>query len=400
MQDTMPGEGLDDTPEALRVAVRAAFDDAWVDLGYTAPNTGTYPWLWLWDSCFHSLVWAELGEPDRALRELTAALSTQDPSGFVPHMGYQLDSERPVELWGRRGSSSITQPPMYGHAVAELTRSGVEVPHALVDQAVEGIRFLLLQRARDPSGLIRVVHPWETGCDDSPRWDHFCPGGGHHPDRWRAHKFHLLDTIERGPRGEPLDNPAFAVAPVGFNALVAWNAIEIATLTGDEQLRAGATDLAEALAGRWSADHRTWVDAGDSARSSGGVRTADALLPLLVCDTPSVRAAAVAELDHRDGFAGVYGPRGVHRAEPTYRPATYWRGPVWPQIAYLLWVAIGRDGNGTEAAVAERLRRATLMGARRSGLAEYWHPDTGSGLGAIPQGWAGLALLLDEAPTS
>lgn len=43
---------------------------------------------------------------------------------------------------------------------------------------------------------------------------------------------------------------------------------------------------------------------------------ADALLPLLVCDTSSVRAAAVAELDHPDGFAGVCGPPSWERGSP------------------------------------------------------------------------------------
>ena len=38
--------------------------------------------------------------------------------------------------------------------------------------------------------------------------------------------------------------------------------------------------------------------------------------------------------------------------------------------------------------------RTTVAGAGASGLAEYWNPDTGAGLGAIPQSWSGLALVL------
>ena len=58
---------------------------------------------------------------------------------------------------------------MYGHAVAELRRRGIDVPDELAERAHAGLRFLVRERARDPeSGLITVVHPWETGCDDSP----------------------------------------------------------------------------------------------------------------------------------------------------------------------------------------------------------------------------------------
>ncbi len=78
----MPGDPPDRT-QKLRDDVLAALDAAWVsDVGYTAPNTEVYPWLWLWDSCFHSLIWADLGDEQRALAELTAALSSIDDAGF------------------------------------------------------------------------------------------------------------------------------------------------------------------------------------------------------------------------------------------------------------------------------------------------------------------------------
>jgi hypothetical protein len=57
----------------------------------------------------------------------------------------------------------------------------------------------------------------------------------------------------------------------------------------------------------------------------------------------------------------------------------------------LLWVAATRTGR---ADVASAIATSTVAGAARSGLAEYWHPDTGEGLGAVPQSWTGLALLM------
>lgn len=389
----MPGDPPDRTPD-LRRAVAAALDAAWVpSMGYTAPNTDVYPWLWLWDSCFHSLVWAELGAPDRAVAELDAALSTIDPAGFVAHMGYQLDPERSVELWQRRGASSITQPPMFGHTIAELVRRGIEVPRPLVDAAGRGLWHLLHDRRRR-AGLIEVVHPWETGCDDSPRWDDLCPGDGFDLERWRAHKVDLLARVERGPTGAPVHNPDFAVASVGFNALVAFNAVELATVSGDGALVDAAGELVAALDTRFDRDRRTWVDAGPTAAGSGRSRTADGLLPLLVTADADARHRVVEELLDEDAYAAAFGPRGVHIGEPSHSASTYWRGPVWPQLAYLLWVALGRAG---ETDPAEVVRTTTVSGAIESGLAEYWNGDTGAGLGAVPQSWTGLALLMAVA---
>ena len=398
MSTTMPDPETDPTVEQVATAVRVVMDDAWVDLGYTAPNTDVYPWLWLWDSCFHVLIWAELGDSDRDRSELRRTLETQDAAGFVPHMGYQLDPEVPVDLWGRRGSSSITQPPMFGHAIAELVRRGIEVEPDLVDRAQDGLRFLLEDRWRDPeSGLLTVVHPWETGCDDSPRWDHYCPGEGFDLETWRRHKVDLLAGIERGAAGEPLANPGFAAAPVSFSALTVWNARELASVSGDAALLVAADELADALASTWDESLGTWVDQGPGAATSGRVRTADALLPLLVVDDPTQRGAVVAALADSAAFGGVFGPPGVHPDEPMYDPASYWRGPVWPQIAYLLWKALGRGPAETE--LGEIVRGRTIAGAVRSGYAEYWSASSASGGGAVPQSWTGLALVLAKTRT-
>lgn len=393
MQHTMPEDGADATIDDRRAAVRRIVDAAWVDHGYTAPNTKVYPWLWLWDSCFHALIWAELGEEDRSVAELAAALSMQDPSGFVPHMGYQLDPGRSVELWGRRGASSITQPPMYGHALAKLIKVGIDVPDSLIEQAQSGLQFLLRRRRRDDSGLLRVVHPWETGCDDSPRWDDFCPGTSFNIERWRRFKVDVLSTIDRGPDGEPLDNPAFAAAPVSFSALTAWNALELASATGDGSLVAEADALGEAVDARFDPERAIWVDGGSAVNGSGRIRTSDAALGLLVSKNATHQAAVIAELFDPEAFGGAFGPRGVHAQEPTFDPDTYWRGPVWPQLSYLLWCALTKDD-------ADELARRTVAGAWASGLAEYWNGDTGLAGGAVPQSWTGLALLLEPESTS
>ena len=97
----------------------------------TAPNTEVYPGCG-WDSCFHTLIWADLDRPDRAVAELGCVLELQDGAGFVPHMGYQLDPQVPVDLWGRAGLI-VTQPPMRP-AVAELRRRGIDVPDELAER--------------------------------------------------------------------------------------------------------------------------------------------------------------------------------------------------------------------------------------------------------------------------
>ena len=96
------------------------------DVGYCVPNPAVYPHQWLWDSAFHAVAWARLGDP-RGVVELSSLFDGRLECGMVPHMRY--GPTRPAAWLGPlEATSSITQPPMFGHAIAELVRSGFEVP--------------------------------------------------------------------------------------------------------------------------------------------------------------------------------------------------------------------------------------------------------------------------------
>ena len=380
----------------MRQQARAILDAHWREPGFCVPNAVTYPRQWLWDSCFHAVCWAHLGEGDRGVLEVQNALAHQSADGFVPHMTYWQEGTIHAEFWGRRDTSAITQPPMYGHALAELDRLGVDLPDELVERATRGLRFVLVERGAAGHGPV-ILHPWESGCDDSARWDAWCPPPWTF-DRWKVAKGDLVEGIgDRSAGGSPRSSSRFEVASAGFGALVAFNARELAQVTGDQALRHAADELADRLATRWDSSRRTWVDqvvVGPPATAR--VRTLDALLPALVSGDATAVDLALADVVDDRAFGGSFGPAATHRLEPTFDPTAYWRGPAWPQLTYLLWVAATRQGASSVAAtLSERL----VAGARRSGFAEYWHPDTGEGLGAVPQTWAALAaVVVGQAP--
>jgi len=375
-------------PDAVRAAARKVLEANWRPEGYTVPNAAVYPFQWLWDSCFHAITWADLGEPNRARTELLHLFRTQNSEGFVPHVDYEFDPNHHAEFWMREGQSSITQPPMYGHAIAELSRRGIDVTD-LVGPATNALLFLFDRRAR-VGDLIALCHPWESGGDDCPRWDHWCPGEWN-AATWYDVKGSLVASVEQSGQGSPIANPSFVVASCGFNALVAFNAFELASVTGDAELITRAETLVTTLMTRWNGELATWIDAGDSESDSGRVRSLDALLPVLVSPDQSVNERVFSQLCESTAFGGLCGPAGMHREEPTFSARTYWRGPAWPQLTYLFWVAARRsERNDAARALADMLTR----GALNSSWAEYWDADDGTGLGAAPQSWAALAAVV------
>src|SRR5829696_6213786 len=160
------GRPLSD-PAALRCQARAVLEAHWDPArGHCYPHGTRYPHQWLWDSCFTAICWAALGD-GRAARELGTALSDQLQDGFVPHMRYAGPT---IDRGPLGHASSFTQPPVYAHAAAYLAGHGMELPPDLLGRIDRALRFLWTRR-RDRGGLVFIVHPWESGADDSPRWD-------------------------------------------------------------------------------------------------------------------------------------------------------------------------------------------------------------------------------------
>jgi glycogen debranching enzyme len=110
----------------------------------------------------------------------------------------------------------------------------------------------------------------------------------------------------------------------------------------------------------------------------------DGVMGALVTDNQDHALQALGQLTDPDRFGAPWGPANVARNHPAYDPAMYWRGPAWPILNYLFWLAMRRWECDDAAA---QLAGQSIRSAVGSGWAEYWNPDTGQGLGAAPQTW-------------
>lgn len=382
--------------DGLREKVRALLEGNWDDeRGYCVPNPGIYPHLWLWDSCFHAIVWAELSDP-RALRELEATLAGQLPSGMVPHMRYGAG---PPDTWlgPLPKTSSLTQPPMFGHAIRVLMERGFQPSAETLARARRGLDWLWDDR-RTQDGLIYIVHPWEAGNDHSPRWDDWgapgrTPQDYDRPARTEWNKARVHD-IEFGDDGAARWSSAFVTCPANMNAYTAFNLAELGHALGDAELTDRAARLAEAMDTHlWDPQEHLWSDrAVVGGGPSVSIPTSDGVLGALVTPDRAKATAALSQLTDPTRFGAPFGPGNVARTHPAYDPGTYWRGPAWPPLSYLFGIALRRWGRTDEGTV---VGRSTVAAALANGWAEYWNPETGAGLGAAPQTWTGLALLMD-----
>jgi hypothetical protein len=380
------------TDDELRRRAREILDRNWdAQRGYSYPHRGTYPHQWLWDSCFTAIVRAHLGD-GRAVSELQTALSGQLADGLVPHMRY---AGRTIARGPLGGASSFTQPPVYAHAARVLAGHGFAVGAEVLAGIDRALHHLWSIRRRDR--LIVIVHPWESGADAAPRWDAWT-GEDWTRRRWTrrawdAFELGLVDAAVFDQAGSAVASRAFEVAPAAFNALAAHAAGELAALTGDRGWRERADELAAELDGRlWNEREGLWSDhpfVGGGA--SVHVPTLDGVLGALVTPDAAKAERALGQLGAPARFGAEFGLAYVAREHPLYQPRLYWRGPAWMQLNYLVSLAAARWGrDDLVAAIGEMSRRAALA----SGFAEYWHPETGEGYGAIPLTWSTLVTVL------
>jgi hypothetical protein len=140
---------------------------------FVCPSTGTYPFQWFWDSCFHAVVLSHF-DLDRAKSEVTSLLANQADDGFVAHVTF-WQRERYEALLSTYSIayrtpylSDCMQPPVLAEAVqAIFARSG---DREFLREILPRVRafFDWCDRVRDPDrdGLIAVLQADETG----PTW--------------------------------------------------------------------------------------------------------------------------------------------------------------------------------------------------------------------------------------
>src|SRR6266542_4140673 len=148
---------------------------------YTVPTKGLYPFQWNWDSCLTALGQRHFDE-GRAWTEIETLLQHQWPDGMVPHIVFHAEDEGYFpgpSVWGTgrpTPTSGITQPPVLGFVLQRLFAEAKDRQLArqrvgpLAEKADAWHRWFYT--ARDParSGLVAILHPWESGRDNSIDW--------------------------------------------------------------------------------------------------------------------------------------------------------------------------------------------------------------------------------------
>ena len=403
--------------------------------GYTKPSLNLYPYQWNWDSAVIALGLSHFDLP-AAQMEIRSLLKGQWRDGMVPHIVFhKLDPNYfpGPDFWQTPGApnaaevltSGITQPPLLASMVRQIHRKHpmLDFVREVYPKMLAWHRWMHTDRDADGSGLVCLVHPWESGTDDAPRWlsvmagitpvdlpaykriDNTRVNPNQRPNQADYDRFvYLVDIFRRrkyDSKAILADSP-FLVQDVLFNSIL---------YRANLDLRALAEDLGEPTAeiDAWLAkmkdrfQERFWDEARGlyfdyDVRSQrrievNGVFTFAPLYANLCSPQQAQRLIAEHWRNPREYAPGgklVYQATSLSLSEPAWESSRYWRGPVWIIINWLIQQGLDQYGFSS---LAGDLRQSSLKLMTESGFYEYFDPITGAGCGTDAFSWsAALAL--------
>lgn len=342
-----------------------------------SPSKFNYSHQWLWDSCFQAIVWSRSRTPNRAKDEIANLLENPQENGRMSHE--VLYSKWMNWCDGLRGKShfvTTSQPPVMALAVEKIYERAGDLDW--VRRAWPTLNGYLnwWAIARDPNqnGLAGWSSGWESGLDDSPRWDHI-----------------------------PRDHNTFfpgVVEAVELNALLVneWRTMaRLGRLLGMENEARACEEKGRKILGLMRAtlwdEQEGFFFCRDHEDKPIRMKTVAGLFGLLAVDKgdPEIKPL-LAHLTNEKEFWTSFPVPSTALNEKAFEREQMWRGPTWLSTNWLLINALERLD---EKAIAQELRNRTLAMTTVTGepvLYEWYDPISGQGLGNMDLGWSTLVI--------
>ena len=389
---------------------------------FVKPGPGQYPGQWNWDSALITIGLSHI-DANRARAEVRSLLTGQWEDGMIPHIVFhsrEVEYFPGPETWGRAkgaprvATSGITQPPLLASAVRRLhERHPSKGFLREVVPALERWHVWFQSRRSDEESLVAILHPWESGMDNSPRFDRaLARVGGSGTEFTRRDLVHvaaeqrptdpdyavyvtILETLREGEYRPSIEDAPFSVGDVFLTAVLARAEADLAWLWHEmgesgAEAEARSESLRAAIESTWHQAKSLYTDAGGDDEPA----TIAAVLPMIAGVGGDRSERLVAALIDPSRFgptsSAPWYPTSVAKDDPRFDARRYWRGPVWVNINWLLITGLEDAGYEKEAI---GLETRTLDLVSENGFWEYYDPHTGQGLGCGRFSWTAAVVL-------
>lgn len=404
--------------EALRVLMKNAkhgLTRKGQEYFYICPALERYPYQWLWDSCFHSIVMSHFA-PELAEKEIETLLSMVQGNGFLPHIIFWEKVSFPKNLiakylYGNEDFNRLTQPPIVALAMEKVysKSKNKEFLERTLPLAKKFYLWLMRERDLDKDGLVSIIHPYEAGADHNPEFDSI----------YGIKKSSYLNLTLAGIRTlfdckkcdwnleKISEKDYFNVESVQFNSLHALSLQSMSKLFeeigNDEDARffkkeSERTEKA-ILRKCYDSVDDVFVDLVFDEKLRVPVTSFFSILPIILENIDPVITDFIVtkHLLNPNEFWLPYPIPSVPKNSPSFSSnltRLLWRGPTWINVNWLIFNALIKKEYYD---VARRIKKKTIELVLKSGFREFYNPITGKGLRSKDYGWSTLVVDMIES---
>lgn len=387
----------------------------WMD-GFTIPTKKLYPFQWNWDSGFSSLGISNFNL-DYSIKELESLYSGQWENGMIPHIIFHSENENTYfpnyDFWDaavnkgapiKPKTSGITQPPVHAFILEEMlfrfpdNQLLLDFVKVIFPKILKYHRFFYSFRDPEREGLAYIFHPWESGRDNSPLWDTSM-------DRIIVDKSELpfyerrdtsLASVDERPTNAQYDKfvyllelgkkykydeigifneSPFLIQDTLVNAVLIksnQSLINIGKKIGFDTKEVEEWQQQAIPAFRlklWDDDLETFVVYDQRAnevvkhKEIGGISSLFAGIPT------AHQAECFNDYLQKLNKRGFYICPSFDVDSPLFDSKRYWRGPIWPQMNWMIYKGLVQYGYNT---TAEIVKNDLITLVEKLGFHEYF----------------------------
>jgi len=394
---------------------------------FTIPCDTLYPFQWNWDSAFCALG-IYTYDKERALHEIDMLFNGQWENGMIPQIIFHRNDNTYFpgpEIWKSNTtppSSCISQPPVLSTIIWYMITLGLHdktILNNYFDKLMLYHKWYVENRDPYNKGLLSVIHPWESGRDNSPDWDeaidaipvdntlniprkdndHINEDQRPTNDDYNRYMQIVYKCKEFDWDNKKIyDEGLFNVCDPGIQFIfikACKDLYKIAVYLN----RDDTYSTLEYWIRHYSYNSNKLWNNNVNAYSSFNIKT-NKLHGCISCASMLYAYADIGNVEQRKYmiqhskrilFYTKYGFPSYDPLQTRFNQKKYWRGPIWCIINFMLSIGFI---NTREIELAKKIKDNTLQLIENQGFYEYFDPYTGDGCGGKNFSWTAAIYLV------
>ncbi len=396
--------------------------------GYTLPtNNKLYPAQWNWDSAFIALGYSYFNL-NFALKEIKTLLDGQWKDGMVPHILFHntdtnyYPNHTAWNCGNKVRSSGITQPPV----LASILKQIIDKNKISQKQKKEIKKFIIkikkshewFIKNRDPkkTGLVSILHPWESGYDNSSLWDgpmskvkiekniqykradNKVVNPEHRPLNIDYDRYVTIKNDLRKKKYDPkkiFNTAMFNVVDIGFNSIFLKANKDLIILLKKFNLDSSKVinyvKLTERNILRFFDKKKGTFFSFDlrNKKKISAPSITNYLVLFADINNHKINSVLIKNLK-KHNVKEKYFFSSIKPNHKSFEEKRYWRGPVWVNCNWFIYKGlINKDEK-----YSKKIKQSTIRLVEKKGFHEYYSCKNGKPMGANNFSWS-AALYLD-----